>query len=196
MKLLSYNEYIKENKIFEQEKQGKRLVNIFVGRFQPFHNGHLKAAEDLYKQNNYPVVIVMVRGTGKSGKGTTFSRELSIKILDDVVKNVKFIIDYIEIPYVAFDTQLFPALRPKYEPVLFGAGEDRYEGYERQRISIKIKHKNKLNMRDDFEIVKTNRYGSGTEVRETIKNGDIEKFKKLMPKFLHKYWNELLNELL
>ena len=34
-----------------------KKVNIFCGRFQPFHKGHLKCCEDAYKENGYPVFI-------------------------------------------------------------------------------------------------------------------------------------------
>ena len=37
-----------------------KKVNIFCGRFQPFHKGHLKCCEDAYKKNGYPVFIFYV----------------------------------------------------------------------------------------------------------------------------------------
>ena len=176
-------------------KQGKKLVNIMVGRFQPFHIGHYKACEELYKENGNPVVLVSVRGSGKSGKGTSFSEDTMAKMMKDVISKSGFIIDHVEIRAVAFDTMLFPALRPKYEPVLFGAGEDRTETYERQRLSMMEKHKNKLNMRSDFAIHLTGRYGSGSSVRDAIENNDKAGFEKQMPKFLHGYWDILSKEM-
>lgn len=38
--------------------------------------------------------------------------------------------------------------------------------------------------------METNRYSSATEVRETIKNGDKNKFKELMPKGTEKMFDE------
>lgn len=191
-----------ESYLFEAIKRntnrGKTRVNIVTGRFQPFHTGHLKIAEDLYKENGLPVVLVKVRKKNentvtKAGKGTSFPYALTDKMLDDVVKSYPYIKDHIEIEYVAFDSQLFPALRPKYEPVLFGAGPDRVKGYDNQRLSFIEKHDNALNFDPDFAIEETKRYGSATAVRNAIEEGDEKTFKKLMPKPLHKYFNELKN---
>lgn len=191
-----FNATVTESNINEaEEKQGKKLVNIMVGRFQPFHNGHYLAAKELHDKNGLPVVLASVRAKGKTGKGTSFTDATMDKMMKDVIKKSGFIIDNVEIPFVAFDTKLFPALRPKYEPVLFGAGEDRVATYDRQRISMRDKHKNKLNMRDDFEIQLTGRYGSGTAVRNAIEKGDQKEFESTMPKFLHNYWETLSSEL-
>lgn len=191
-----FNTTITESILNEaEEKQGKELVNIMVGRFQPFHNGHYLAAKELHDKNGLPVVLASVRAKGKTGKGTSFTDVTMDKMMKDVIKKSGFIIDNVEIPFVAFDTKLFPALRPKYEPVLFGAGEDRVATYDRQRISMRDKHKNKINMRDDFEIQLTGRYGSGTAVRNAIEKGDQKEFESTMPKFLHNYWDTLSSEL-
>jgi len=191
-----FNTTVTESIINEaEEKQGKKLVNIMVGRFQPFHNGHYLAAKELHDKNGLPVVLASVRAKGKTGKGTSFTDATMDKMMKDVIKKSGFIIDNVEIPFVAFDTKLFPALRPQYEPVLFGAGEDRVATYDRQRISMRDKHKNKLNMRDDFEIQLTGRYGSGTAVRNAIEKGDQKEFESTMPKFLHNYWETLSSEL-
>jgi len=176
-------------------KQGKQPVNIMVGRFQPFHIGHFKACEELHKENGNPIVLVTVRGSGKSGKGTAFTEPTMDKMMKDVIKKSGFIIDHVEIKFVAFDTQLFPALRPKYEPVLMGAGDDRIETYERQTQSMRVKHENKLNIREDFAIQLTGRYGSGTAVRQSITDQDQKAFNQSMPSFLHGYWDILSKEM-
>lgn len=188
----SFKSYLYEAN--ENTERGKERVNIVTGRFQPFHKGHLKIAEDLYKKNGLPVVLVKVRKTDensktKLGKGTPFPYSLTDKMLDDIVKKYPYIKDHVEIEHVAFDSQLFPALRPKYEPVLFGAGHDRITGYNRQLKSF-IKN-NTLNLNPKFTIEETKRYGSATVVRNSIDNNNEKEYKKLMPRSLHKYFNEL-----
>ena len=37
-----------------------KKVNLFAGRFQPFHSGHLQCCEDAYKENGLPVVIMYI----------------------------------------------------------------------------------------------------------------------------------------
>ena len=44
------------------KEKGKKPVNMFVGRFQPFTLGHVKVFEKMYKENGLPVVVYMVRG--------------------------------------------------------------------------------------------------------------------------------------
>lgn len=181
-----------------KSKRGQERVNIITGRFQPFHMGHLKIAEDLYKKNGLPIILIKVRKTKESmiteyGKGTLFPYSIIDNMLNEIIKNYDFIIDHIEIENVSFDTQLFPSLRPKYEPVLFGAGPDRVIGYDAQRQRFIDKHDNKLNFDPDFEIEKTNRYGSATVVRDAINKGDKEMFLKLMPESLHKFYDDLKN---
>lgn len=44
------------------KEQGKKKVNMFVGRFQPFTLGHVKVFEKMYKENGLPVVVFLVRG--------------------------------------------------------------------------------------------------------------------------------------
>jgi len=68
---------------------------LFIGRFQPFHNGHLKVVEELSKQ--YSEVII---GVGSSQYSNTIDnpfssdeRELMIKrsLKDKGIKNYKII---------------------------------------------------------------------------------------------------------
>ena len=56
--------------IVAEADQGKlKDVNLIVGRFQPFHNGHLKMAKFLKEKNGNPAVAVVVYpGNNKSGK--------------------------------------------------------------------------------------------------------------------------------
>lgn len=190
-KFVSFKEFLNES---TNPKQGKKPVNIMVGRFQPFHIGHYMAAKELYDQNSHDVVIVSVVSKGK-GKGTSFSQDIYDKMMKKLIKDTPFIIDSIEISYVAFDTQLFANLRPKYEPVLLGAGEDRVDSYINQMNSFRIKKGNSLNMREDFDIFQTKRSTSGTKVREYIKNGDRKNFEKLMPPSLRNFWPELHQQL-
>ena len=57
----------------DHPEQGKQLVNMFVGRFQPFTLGHAKVVETIHKQNGYPVVILLVKAKNKK-KEDAFKR--------------------------------------------------------------------------------------------------------------------------
>ena len=79
----SYNEFIsaletidttkkKNPNLIEEDKgEDKKLedVNILIGRFQPFHNGHLKMAKAMKKENDLPCIVAVVHpGHNSSGK--------------------------------------------------------------------------------------------------------------------------------
>ena len=66
-------------------EQGKKLVNMFVGRFQPFTLGHAKVVETIHKQNGYPVVILLVKAKNKK-KEDAFKRPYDEKTQLDMFK--------------------------------------------------------------------------------------------------------------
>jgi cytidyltransferase-like protein len=58
--LLTFEQFVNENNLFEADFGGTRVV-IFPGRFQPFHNGHiaaLKKASDIFQLPVVPVQIL------------------------------------------------------------------------------------------------------------------------------------------
>ena len=112
-------------------EQGKELVNMFVGRFQPFTLGHAKVLEAIHKQNGYPVIVFLIKAKSKK-KGDEFrkpySEDLQIKMFKQVQKQYKFLKEIIVLDRGAID-YMFNELRPKYEPVLWGTGSDRMTSY-------------------------------------------------------------------
>lgn len=153
-----------------------KQVNIFPGRFQPFHKGHLKCCEDAYKKNGLPVVIFYIHNE-KFDKKKPFDDELIKKEMEIVKRNNKFIQDAIWLRK-PFPTLMCRILQEEgYEANLWIAGEDRIESYKKLLKPEKIEE---LGVKVP-ELIQSNRYSSATEVREAIKNGDEEKFKELMP---------------
>ncbi|NIO21566.1 MAG: nicotinamide-nucleotide adenylyltransferase [Candidatus Aenigmarchaeota archaeon] len=71
----------------EKEARGKAL---FVGRFQPFHLGHLKAIKDILKENKEIVIVI-----GSAQEGKTFENPFSVderkKMIESALKkaNIK-----------------------------------------------------------------------------------------------------------
>ena len=99
------------------------------------------------------------------------------------------------IPTGGIDT-MFNAMRPKYEPVLWGTGSDRMKTYGFQ--VNKTEYREDLGCRTDFglfEIPRTGKNISATQVRNAMLDGDEKLFKKLTPKSLHGMYNELKSKL-
>ena len=207
--VLNFNQYLSNKKISTQispitealkvdyPEQGKKLVNMFVGRFQPFTLGHAKVVETIHKQNGYPVVILLVKAKNKK-KEDAFKRpydEATQVAMINSLKSKYPIEEVFVIPTGGIDT-MFNAMRPKYEPVLWGTGSDRMKTYGYQ--VDKQEYRDDLGVRDDFglfEIPRTGKNISATQVRNAMLDGDEKLFKKLTPKALHNMYAELKSKL-
>ena len=181
-------------------EHGKELVNMFVGRFQPFTLGHAKVLETIHKENGYPVVVLLVKSKNpKYKKGDEFSKpydaKTQIEIFNNVKKQYPFLKEIIIVPTGGIDT-MFNEMRPKYEPVLWGTGTDRLKGYAYQVNNDS--YRDQLNVRSDFglfEIPRNDDNISATQVRNAMLDGDEKLFKKLTPRAIHKMYDELKSKL-
>jgi cytidyltransferase-like protein len=175
--------------------KGSKKVNIIVGRFQPFHNGHLSMAKDLYDFNKYPVVIVVVHpGHNKSGQ-SPFTLSTIKTMMSNLSKDSDGMIKDHCIIGRGFIYDVINKLRElNYEPILWGAGEDRIQDYKKQ-LELNFKRENELKLGDNFQLVKTDRYGSGTEVRKAIEEDKFGEFKALVPKTVQGVYTLLRNDI-
>ncbi len=204
--VLDFHSFLKYNKLQEEENdifesqifeglslihkdKGKKKVNIFVGRFQPFTLGHAKVFETIHKENGLPVVVLIVRGGKPDPERKPFDEDMQMKMFKGMQKNYSFLEDAIIIKNASPDT-IFDSLRPKYEPVLWGTGSDRLDGYQK----MIDKYRSELNAGDDFntfEIFRTNEHISATKVREAIKADDLNTFKEMTPRGIWPLYKEM-----
>lgn len=205
--IYDYRNFMLHNKIVttmnealkvDHTEQGKEPVNIFVGRFQPFTLGHAKVLEAIHKQNGHDVIVFLIKSKTKK-KGDEFrkpySEELQVKMFKQVQKQYKFLKDIIILDRASID-YMFNALRPKYEPVLWGTGSDRVKSYSGQ--VYKDTYRDELNVRADFElyeIPRTDDNISATKVRNAMLDGNEKDFRAMTPKSLHKMYPTLKAEL-
>tara|TARA_R110001592_G_scaffold222901_1_gene478224 strand:+ start:4564 stop:7821 length:3258 start_codon:yes stop_codon:yes gene_type:complete len=198
MSFLGHDKIATSDTVFEQlifegvepapgkENPGNKKVNIFVGRFQPFTTGHLKALESVYKKNRLPVVICLVKGK-KSGGGP-FDMDMQLSMLRLITKSYKFIESVVVIS-TGFIEDIINELRPVYEPVLWATGTDRYSSYK----SMIKRYASDLNITDldIFEIPRGDEDVSATKVRAALGIDDKETFLKMTPKAIHRMYDEL-----
>ena len=207
--IYDFNNFILHNKVktsvnlnealkVDHPEQGGELVNMFVGRFQPFTLGHAKVLETIHKENGYPVVVLLVKAK-KQKKEDAFKRPYDEKTQLDMFKAVQkqypFLKEIFVIPTGGIDT-MFNAMRPTYEPVLWGTGSDRMKTYGFQ--VNKDSYREDLGVRSDFglfEIPRTDDNISATQVRNAMLDGDEKLFKSTTPKALHKMYGELKKKL-
>lgn len=161
-------------------------INVFPGRFQPFHNGHLQACKDAYEENGLKTVIMYIHNE-KFDAHKPFDDKLIEKELEIIKKNEECIQDVIWLrrPMPTLVCRIL--VENGYDPQLWLAGEDRIENYKKLIQYDKIKSEFGINGPEFYE---TKRYGSATAVRAAIKEDNEEEFKKLMPKGTDKLWDE------
>lgn len=208
--VLDFNSYLKNSKInnlpeaelnealkVKTTKHGKKMVNMFVGRFQPFTLGHAKVVKQLHEQNGYPVVIFLVKSKKKK-KEDAFKRPYDeatqLEMLNNLKKELPIEHVYI-IPTAAIDV-MFNEMRPKYEPVLWGTGTDRIAVYAAQ--VDKPEYRDDLNVLPEFSLYEIQRTGeniSATKVRNAMLDDDFKSFKAMTPKGIHGMYNDLKSKL-
>ena len=181
-------ELIEEEK---EEEQEMRDVNLLVGRFQPFHNGHLKMAKIMKKENDLPSIVAVVHpGHNNSGK-SPFDEDLVKKYMEAVVReNGDLISGFFIVNKGLLGVIYGTAKKHGFSPKAIAAGEDRLVDYKKQVEYLK---KNGSDFPKDISIVETPRSTSATEVREKIKNEDFTSFRKLVPPSISSLYNSLVN---
>ena len=183
------NEGLKVN----HPERGAKEVNMFVGRFQPFTLGHVKVVEHLHKQNGLPTVIFLVKAKKKK-KEDSFKRPFDETMQVNMIKQVmkEYPIETVYVIDTAAIDKMFNAMRPKYEPVLWGTGSDRMKTYGYQVNNPK--YRGELGVEDSFrleEIPRTDDNISATKVRNALLDGDEKTYKSMTPKSMHKMYKLL-----
>lgn len=175
------------------KEQGKKKVNMFVGRFQPFTLGHVKVFEKMYKENGLPVVVFLVRGGKPDPEKRPFDETLQQAMFTKMAKQYPFLETAIVVPNGSIDT-MFAAARPAYEPVMWGYGTDRKKSYG--AMIDKQSYRDQLGVDPDFkgyEIFRTDDNISASKVRNALKIDDEKTFKKMTPKSIHSFYKPLQN---
>ena len=176
----------------DKEKEKKlEDVNLIIGRFQPFHNGHLKMVKKMMEKNNLPSIIAVVHpGHNKSGK-SPFDEDLVSKYMENVVKeSAGKIQGFFMVKRGLLGVIYGKSKELGYLPKAIAAGDDRIDDYKKQSDYLK---KAGGDFPDDLEIVQTSRSSSGTEVREKLAEEDFLGFKKLVPTGVSSLYNQLVS---
>ena len=186
--------YISEHDVFSKSESVKSKtedVNIIVGEFQPIHNGHIKAAESLKNKNGLPCVFVSVI---KSNRKYPFS-ERSVRILLEKVQqsNPNLIKDVIIVNRNSIK-DILKSLKPRFNPILWGSGNNKIKDYALQLEYVKKKNI-PLRITDNFKLIEIPKYQDTSEVLDSIKSGNFSKFKEKVPACINSEFFNLQKEL-
>lgn len=172
---------------------GRMPVNVYTGRFQPFHLGHLSNLEEAAKRGLRTVICPVMKGKTTKPEDHPFE-ELDNEILQRIKSAYgDLVVDVIPIKNAFVEFWLNPLREAGYEPITWTTGMDRKPAYD----AMIEKYKDKYGLVNDFEVIglakDVDAEGgsaddtsgiSGTAVRKCLVNGDEEGFRRQMPKCL------------
>jgi cytidyltransferase-like protein len=188
------NTYIGEYEWYNEEK-GKKVnsedVNIIIGSFQPPHNGHIKSIEALKEKNGKRAVLIALF----SGNRKSPLSDKSIRILlEKLQQEMSELIADVKIIGSNSIKDIMKELRPDYNPILWGTGEKRIKDHLLEYEYIKNKNI-PLRVSNDFKLIQLPNYLDSQKVRDSIKSGDFNSFKDMVPKSIKSEFFNLKKEL-
>lgn len=154
--------------------------SLFIGRFSPIHNGHLKIIQMM---KNPIVVIVKGAGTSLDKKSNPFDADYQLHLMKKACPGIDASIS----PNGYLPGILGYLKKQGKEVDKIYCGADRIASYKAALDAANKKNEDKPEWVFSVTFVETPRYTSATEVREAIRAGDESKFKSLVPKSL---WDE------
>ena len=158
-------------------------VNIVIGKFQPFNNGHLKMIKKANQNNGLPVAVFVV----KPGQHSFIDDQTMDKMMGIVSNDLSGIIDSIH--YIDDDllSTVVHTLGKKYDPKTLTVGKKRLDNYLLQTRSLKKRKK----LDSAFQIQTSPEWINSEDVSRTIQEKNYMEFKKNVPKSLSGLWEEL-----
>lgn len=167
-------------------KKGAEPVNIMVGRFQPFTNGHIECLKQAMQKTGCKSIIFVSHGDPNPKKNKPIYGELQDEMLNRV-KNAHsdVIADIVYGNGAAIDKNVAIAREKGYEPISWVTGQDHEAAYE----GMVVRYGKQINLNPNFKMTILDRDPdaddvtgvSATKVREAIINGDQEMFASMVP---------------
>ena len=188
-KVVSTNKEKKKIKILNESND---KVNVIIGKFQPFNNGHLKMCSRVKKENDLPVFLCVVHPGGEPNNKFPFSDELVRKAIGSLVsENEKMFAGFEIVPSNLLEDAINTVSKVA-NPASICIGENDFENMLLQREWVRNKYD--LNG-GDIEIFKTPAWSDNNTVRDYIRNGDFQEFKSKVPKSIAVLFNEFNREI-
>lgn len=189
-KVVSTHKEKKKIRILNEENH---KVNLIIGKFQPFNNGHLKMCSRLKKENGLPVFLCVVHPGGETtSKKYKFSEELIKKTIGSLTsENDKLFAGYKIVPTDLLEDAI-KSVAENVNPISVCIGEKDFENMVLQRDWVRNKYDLNGN---DIEIFKTPYWSNNEEIRSYIQNTDFQKFKNKVPKSIAVLFNEFVREM-
>lgn len=156
----------------------KAKTALFVGRFQPFHLGHLKVIKDILKKNDF-IVIAIGSSDEKNTDKNPFSFEERKKMIESALKNEKIKnFKIIAVPDVFEDKKWVSIIKKQAKiDVVYSMNAWTIRCFKNAGIPVK---KHKLYKRSEL---------SGTNIRKNMKSGS--EWKHYVPKAVFSFLKKI-----
>ena len=139
------------NEEIEDRYGGRMPVNVYTGRFQPFHLGHLSNLEEAAKRGLRTVICPVMAGkTAKSIAAHPFNGKLEEEMFARLKSTYgDLIADIIPISRPSLDTWVEAIRERGMEPITWTTGIDRKPAYE----NMITKYGQDFGLVDNFEVI-------------------------------------------
>lgn len=157
-------------------------VNVIIGKFQPFNNGHLKMIKKANQINGHPVALMVIDGS----KGF-INKDLMDKMMKIVSNDLSDLVHSVNyVPDDLLSTSI-EKIHDKCNPKSLTVGAKKLDNYLIQSRTLKKRKK----LPQDFQIQTSPEWVISREVMKTLEDKDYMQFKKHVPKSLSSLWEEL-----
>lgn len=154
-----------------------KTFELFCGRFQPLHLGHTKVIRAM----THPIIVIVRGSKTCQNKNNPFSEEYQIELLRKLFPDIEY-----SVSPNGFLPGILGFLKKQGKNIsIVYCGSDRIKSYKN---TICIANST-MSEQERYNIIfrETPRITSGAEIRESIKNNDLEFFKENIPEEL---WSE------
>lgn len=177
-------------------------INITIGRFQPFTNGHLSCIETVYNELGLPTIICMIEvKEEKVDEKHPFPSSMLLPIYKDIFAKNKMVEDIVLVKNANIVEIGETLYKMGYQIKSWSCGTDRIASYER----MASKYAEQAHLSPDFKMFEIKRGDediSATKVREAILKDDYKSFVAMTPLATLKsklagrnYYDELKNQI-
>jgi hypothetical protein len=179
----------KEKRKIKILNENNQKVNLIIGKFQPFNNGHFKMCSRLKKENNLPVFLCVVHPGGEPSLKYPFTEDVIKKSIGSLTsENDKLFAGYGIIQSNLLEDALNCVVNHA-NPASVCIGERDFQNMVLQREWVRDKYDLEGG---DIEIFKTPQWADNKEIRNCIANGDFQQFKNRVPKSVAVLFNEFV----
>lgn len=158
-----------------------KKVNITIGRFQPFTNGHMKCVDKAWDELGIPTVVCMINvKEEKVDEKHPFPTSLILPLYNDAFKKNNKIEKFVLVTNADIVKISETLAKDGYEIASWTCGTDRLEAY----TNMADKYADKANLPWDFRMLEVKRGDediSATKVRAAILADDKKTFDKMTP---------------